>query len=496
MVLCNRENRLIWYVCIFTSLVTFKPSEPFLVLFLECFKDISRESVIHDIFPVWTYSYLGLLPVLCAAAEIVGLRQIVVLGAACRLVTQLLVLWPFTDGSIAWMQYSQVSIAVGFAAHPALSAIMYRGVPRSSYAKAAGVVASVGVLAEVVASLLGQLLLSLSVELWVCFALSAAFTGAGVLFSFVLPSRQPEMQTPLNPGIAPSSTLGLPINGEQGSAPSDVADGAASAGASRSLPVTPVLGRTMTPVAYDQRQSGSGIMSDAAHGVCFGWASVGEFASRGRLVWADTVHVLRHSGAMHYYLWLSAATAVHHLIVTYWQAGIPSPPSPPPMPTHHNVSHCTHHSGESANGYTQAAASFLGGAAALLPMLSEKCLPERGCANLREFLIVTAPLALAALLYSMSVVDGCAECECVPVPATPRERVHHQPARSPGMLTVQSSNPTFLCRRVCLSQSAVVRGQLCSLPRRIRNDACCVRGGGCTLCRIDAVRSRAALRSR
>ena len=62
-----------------------------------------------------------------------------------------------TDGSVMWMQLSQATIAVGFAAHPALSAIMYRGLPREAYTQGAGLVASTGVLAEVVASLLGQL---------------------------------------------------------------------------------------------------------------------------------------------------------------------------------------------------------------------------------------------------------------------------------------------------------------------------------------------------
>ena len=54
----------------------------------------------------------------------------------------LLLLWPMTDGSVMWMQLSQATIAVGFAAHPALSAIMYRGLPREAYTQGAGLVAS------------------------------------------------------------------------------------------------------------------------------------------------------------------------------------------------------------------------------------------------------------------------------------------------------------------------------------------------------------------
>ena len=44
-----------------------------------------------------------------------------------------------------------------------------------------------------------------------------------------------------------------------------------------------------------------------------------------RLVVGDTSYVLRHSGAMYYYAWISVATAVHHLVLTYWQVCMPPP---------------------------------------------------------------------------------------------------------------------------------------------------------------------------
>ena len=154
------SNRLLLVVGLYSACVAFKPSEPFLVAFLECFKGISHSSVVYEVFPVWTYSYLLLLPPLAAGAELVGHRQIVLLGASARFGTTLILLLPTSSCSVPLMQLSQVTIAAGFASHPALSAIMYRGMPRESYARAAGTVASLGVFAEVLASLLGQLLVS------------------------------------------------------------------------------------------------------------------------------------------------------------------------------------------------------------------------------------------------------------------------------------------------------------------------------------------------
>lgn len=151
---------LLAIICMYTALITFKPSEPFLVKFFECIKGIPYHAINADIFPIWSYAYLALLPPMAAMAELIGHRRVVLLGAIGRLLTIVILLVPFSTCSVQMMQLSQVTVAVGFAAHPALSAIMYRGLPRESYVRAAGTVACVGVVAESSASLFGQLLLA------------------------------------------------------------------------------------------------------------------------------------------------------------------------------------------------------------------------------------------------------------------------------------------------------------------------------------------------
>lgn len=440
--------RLLVLICAYTSFITFKPSEPFLVAFLQCEKNITRSAIIHDVFPVWSYAYLALLPVLCAAAELIGCKIVVLMGAACRLVTVMLLLWPITDGSVMTMQVSQVTIAAGFAAHPALSAIMYRGLPRAAYAQGAGYVAAFGVVSSVVASLLGQQLLVWGhVELTWLFVLSAIFTAAGLFFALLLPLGQ----------SPPSKSEGLLPR----------ANGGADAPSSCESACRPINGAADARVDAGADPSGSAAMpADDAQ-------SSAPPVEAGLLL-SDTLRTLRHSGAVYYYAWLSVATAVHHLVVTYWQAfriethHHHHPPPPPPanwggigndaalyaaLPSslgaeawsHHsstpapllptdsmvmahvmgpaspsimmlapldldatkNISSCVHPAGESANGYTQAVASLLGGCAALLPMLGERCLRGGGTyARLRDGLLLNGPLALAALLYMMSVVES------------------------------------------------------------------------------------------
>ena len=107
-VLHRAPTRLLIIVCLYTACVTFKPSEPFLVAFLECFKGISHADVMYKVFPVWTYSYLVLLLPLAASAELIGHRQVVLLGASARCVTTVLLLLPMSTCSVGLMQLSQV----------------------------------------------------------------------------------------------------------------------------------------------------------------------------------------------------------------------------------------------------------------------------------------------------------------------------------------------------------------------------------------------------
>ena len=483
------------------------------MVFLNCEKAISRKNIIQSVFPVWSYAYLALLPFTSAAAELIGHKVVVLLGAACRFATALLLLWPLTDGSIVFMQLSQATIAVGFAAHPALSAIMYRGLARESFTQGAGYVAATGVAASVIASLLGQLLLiTAHVDLYTLVALSTVFTGAALLFAFLFPSRQPGLAKPsLYNGLLPSEYtsrlhLAQPINesvdeaaptptnafaapttsvgGSPASATSVVVQGSEALAIPFTAHVSGVSGAASnpsaphisSPLAAAGASDGRGAaqnewsrarisLNGGGGDVCCGvdgCCGVMDGFERARALFRDTARTLRHSGAVYYYAWLSVATAVHHLVVTYWQAAVPHAHSPPPPPpavhaairafgtapsflhaplpesSPHvgahamypsagpnyvpgvellapldidgltNASSCMYPAGESANGYTQAVAALLGGGAALLPMLGERSLRESGCAQLRELLMLAAPLVLAALLYLMSVVESCA----------------------------------------------------------------------------------------
>lgn len=383
--------RLFALVSAFTALMTFQPGEPFLLHYLSCFKNIPRVTVIHDIFPIWSYSYLMLLPVLCGIAEVMGHRWAVLIGAIGKWLTALVVVLPVSTGSVPLMQLSQITLAVGFASHPALSAIMYRGMPRESYVSAAGCMSTVGVFSSVSASLVGQQLLSKGMaSLSALFVLSFAFTSMGLLVTFALPGRQPRpafaAPPPQDPGDSGDLDKAMPLFWDSGSR--QVSRQYTNEEASTSAPAGQTNDQHLT--AVEKHACWLRLCSHRAQ----------KFQRKAHLVVSDTLHILSHSGAMYYYGWMSVATAVHHLVVIYWQAAMPGKQLESSRDT------CEHHQSTSCNGYVQAGASIFGGLAALMPMVWERCLSEHAIKLARGLSMVVAPVLLAALLCAMSSTHG------------------------------------------------------------------------------------------
>jgi hypothetical protein len=322
------------------------------------------------------------------------------------------------------MQLTQATIAAGFAAHPALTAILFRTLPAHAYARATGFTAAAGVVAEVTSSLLGQLMLEGGAPLASLFVVSLASTCAAALVALALPSpRAPA------PGVAGLRTVrsyarfaAPPFSLQEGMLPTPERSPAA---APRGVPGAAAAAAAADGGAADGAADGSGAEpppNGAAPGTPAdgGGGGLGGGVARKVTVWslprllcADVLQAYAESGALTYYGWLSVTTAVHHLVITYWQL-LPEPDHPhhahhPPPPPHvpggcaaPHAGSCVARSGSAYNGWVQAAAQLLGGAAALLPFLAERRLGARRCAAARRVLVVAMPLCLAGLLYAMA----------------------------------------------------------------------------------------------
>uniref|UniRef100_A0A7S0PZN8 Solute carrier family 40 protein n=1 Tax=Coccolithus braarudii TaxID=221442 RepID=A0A7S0PZN8_9EUKA len=402
---------LLLIVCALSALVSFKPSEPFLVAFLHCVKELSTSTVYHSIFPLWTYAYLALLPSLSAAAELIGCRTVVFIGMAGRVATLLIML---LGGNELWLlQLSQATVAAGFASHPALSAILYQRMPAEAYARAVGFVGFAGVVADVLSSLLGQVLLDVGSSLTQLFVISAVATFAATALVLALPSSPPN---------------GLPRLVDRTITPScfSAADSLAESMCTSTLG-TSTLGEN--PEHSERVKRRDSIAANGDDVVCC--CARAELQtepppkqarmSTTMLLWSDVMRGIWRSGALRYYAWLAVGVAVHHLVYTYWQglpaSGLgpqpaPSPSSPPPPrgilgapPAFPPPPPPPCVSSSSQNGWVQASASLLGGCAALIPYAAERRLQPDLCAKLRAGLVVLAPLVLALLLSVMALTE-------------------------------------------------------------------------------------------
>ena len=164
--------------------------------------------------------------------------------------------------------------------------------------------------------LLGQLLISKGAAIWVCFALSAGFTAAGLIFATTLPSRptveamRPSLMdenglSPMPPLGQTSTTRSRAINGTEPPVSSTIGQGLQDRRC-------PCRRHWITPgeaSAQERRARRSQLLQRLlADGAL----------RKAHLVWLDTLHLLRVGRSLCVARGVSVAwAAVHHLVVTY-----------------------------------------------------------------------------------------------------------------------------------------------------------------------------------
>ena len=387
------------HVSLFTFFLTFKPSEPFLYPFMSCVRKIKSPTTL--VFPYWTYAQLAFLPVLALASELIGYRSVVITGVVGRLSTLIILLSGTT--SLRLMQLSQICVAAGFAAYPALVAIMYRLLPAQSYAKAVGVVACSGVVAEVTSSLLGQFLEYFGVEYIHLFVISLVATTFALVFALLLPSPPP------------TKTARALLSGQRPSA---------SAAALLPAPLPPVVNsiRSSGPPGSGELGEDTESLQKFCTGdrnqPCNTSSEVESLKRCERIATSDSIPTLSRvkdsfplllndlgtallrSGAPRWYLWLAMATAVHHLVLTYWQAKSPT--------AHRDACDVNF----SVNGWVMASASLVGGVATLVPLSMERQFSKSAISKFRRVLVVLVPFAMGLLLMGLWKYDQIVYYAC------------------------------------------------------------------------------------
>jgi len=144
-------------LCLIGFLINCKPSEPFLTRYLEEVKGLSSAQLASSVWPCYTYgSTAALLPV-GLAAERWGYQRTIAVGLACREMTRVLLLY---GQGVSTMAVMQLVFAAASSIDTVLFAYLYLLVEPGAFKAATATLHAAFHLGNILASLLGQMLVS------------------------------------------------------------------------------------------------------------------------------------------------------------------------------------------------------------------------------------------------------------------------------------------------------------------------------------------------
>lgn len=183
---------------LFSFFYIFDPSQPFFVEYLSTSKGISSNTIIHSIFPIWSYSLLPAQLIIGILSENkkIGHRLVISTGLILNLATLICVLLSTKD-TLWLLQLSEVTVALSFAAHSSFFALRYHICDRIRYQFVTALTRGFMLLGSVLSSLLGQVVYLLHkqydfIPLRILFYLAIIGTGPCLyvaIFRFPPPSE-------------------------------------------------------------------------------------------------------------------------------------------------------------------------------------------------------------------------------------------------------------------------------------------------------------------
>ena len=113
-------------LCCYGFFKEIRPSEPFLTEYLiSNHTGVTEEQVYHDVYPVWTYSYLAILFLVFLVTDLAKYKPVIVLEGFAYILTWVLLLWGY---GLAAMQTMQVSYGLATSTEVAYFTYIYASV--------------------------------------------------------------------------------------------------------------------------------------------------------------------------------------------------------------------------------------------------------------------------------------------------------------------------------------------------------------------------------
>jgi len=174
-------------LCSYGFLKEIRPSEPYLTEYLVGnHTGVTEDQVYHDVYPVWTYSYLAILILVFLVTDLVKYKPVIILEGFSYILTWILLLW---GHGLTQMQLMQVSYGVATSTEIAYFTYIYASVSGEWYQQVTSLTRAALLLGRFLSGVLAQSLVCLG---WCDFRdlnyVSLAMVGFATLITFLLPS--------------------------------------------------------------------------------------------------------------------------------------------------------------------------------------------------------------------------------------------------------------------------------------------------------------------
>jgi len=118
-------------LCCYGFLKEIRPSEPFLTDYLlGNSSGITQDELYHEVYPVWTYSYLGFLVLVFLFTDLTRYKAVIVLEGFSYILTWILLLW---GNGLAQMQVMQVAYGIATSTEVAYFTYIYAKISGEHY---------------------------------------------------------------------------------------------------------------------------------------------------------------------------------------------------------------------------------------------------------------------------------------------------------------------------------------------------------------------------
>ena len=174
-------------LCTYGLFKEIRPSEPYLTDYLigPQWKNLTKDSVYDQVYPVWPYSYFGLLVPVFLLTDYLRYKPVIVFEGLAYIATWSLLLW--ADG-VRWMQFMEFCYGIATSTEVAYYTYIYAKVSEDKYKQVSSYARSTLLFGRFSSGLLSQLLSSFNVlDYGQLNYISLGSVSVAFIFSLLLP---------------------------------------------------------------------------------------------------------------------------------------------------------------------------------------------------------------------------------------------------------------------------------------------------------------------